>query len=63
MNVFSKMKSVVLATALVLSASAVMVPQALAHNCTGSGTITVKYDGKYYWYLQGGKVCGRYGAS
>ena len=60
MNVVSKLKSVVLATAVVLSASAVMVPQALAHACYGSGTITIKQIGKDYWYFQSGRVCGRY---
>ena len=58
MNAVLKMKSGVLATALLVS-FAVMAPQAqAAYNCTGPGTVTIKYDGKYFWYLQGGKVCG-----
>ena len=58
MNAVSKMKSGVLATALLVS-FAVMAPQAqAAYHCTGNSTVTIKYDGKYFWYIQSGKVCG-----
>ena len=60
MNLFSKIKLATL-SAIVMS-SAVLAPQAQAadfYRCTKSTTVTIRYDGTYYWYLQGGKVCGQ----
>lgn len=55
-----RLAALVLGPALALGA---LVTPAQAHNCTGNSTITIKWDGKYYWYIQNGKVCGRYGAT
>jgi hypothetical protein len=62
MTLSIKSRLVALVLAPVLSLAGFVQP-AYAHNCTGSGTITIKYDGKYYWYIQNGKVCGRYGST
>ena len=52
------------ASAVLLMASlAFAAPQAHAaknfYRCNGAGTVTIKYDGKDYWFIQNGKVCGR----
>jgi hypothetical protein len=66
MNTLLKVKSVVLASVLVVSSLFLVVPQAEAHACTGRGTITIVYDhddaaGRpVYYYIQNHKVCGSF---
>lgn len=62
MTLSIKTRFVALVLAPVLSLAG-FVPPAHAHNCKGKSAITIHYDGKYYWYIQDGKVCGRYGST
>lgn len=63
MNFHPRIKAAALATGMALAAFSFSTP-ALAHKCHGSGTITikeVKHKGKTeFWYIQGGRVCGRF---
>ncbi len=61
MNTFLKLKPFAAIVAVLIGGAALTSP-AYAHNCTGSGTITIKQGEKKgeYWYFQNGRVCGRF---
>jgi hypothetical protein len=62
MSKFSKMKLSAMAAATLMSFT-FLAPPAEAHACNGAGTITIRKIGNEYWYFQGGKVCGKFGAT